>query len=1675
MPTSTTKFTLNSSEDTESYNKPSQAIKKCIKETRGSNGMLPTKLFDSPEVLDGPTETLILEKTPSESSPTKGGVFKVTAKPVIDVSACENHNFLPDDHLRIPDLRHPNMNGKRSINESSTSPPTKKIKSETEDMELLEEANGTTHQRLSNTELSFECDENEDKKKVNLHGNVKCPDVYYCKHCDYSDGTISRLSAHYQNDHPYIKFRAVYIQDSNDQSATFRCLECPVEFLSTATLKKHYSENHPGAPNIFTMQSHEFYLVYKCFLCQFFTDTLTPLKEHYKENHPKHKMDNSLMYSRYSRMRPQDGHSQLINCENVPNAEKSQEINHKSVHTPCEEVKNASSLQPPTSKGEHCGIYHCNSCKFNHKSVIVMHVHYKRHHPEVAVTIDKIKQSASVAMETMSQMIPDKCPNFVPPKKRSSLRKTPPDSFKKTEKTQNEISLPQHSPDCSETHSESPRVSENESCANRRKRQKSHHKSVDEISTEMENSPNCLFYCQFCNFSSSKIKGVLGHHNAKHSAQVSTSVEAIISYSANVQKKSQKKFKKKSDVSARTTSFDSKISKQLDIQTEKEVEHEGNDANPYNFPEKLFYCQKCNYGNTSAQGVLNHQTKVHPSIDIKLESVVEYTYVIRDEITKSKIYAKHVSFSAHLPLPLISKGEKDVFFCHFCNYRHREIHTVLRHYAARHDGFVTDAEHIRKHTAMILSKIKKSHLKKKGSQKHTTTSLGKKELKTKTLGTLSAKASRTRRPLCCPKCPYNTQYACLLKRHMREAHKSKRLVATVLTLSQKQGTLMVGFHCELCAFYHKKAAVVFKHYQEQHPDCKRSLNYVTTQLYVRPKALPSKKKKTQKKHTEGVSEDTGDSLPSQSSGQSETKTYMCRACSFKGSSISSITYHYRSVHPWSVKEDGSVLYLISSKKRSASRHAQVEKELPASFDTYQAPIEFEKSPDSSCQSISSKKFKCAKCSAVFPTLHGVSVHCGIKHQGASLEDLDEQQQEGLQIQTKVHVYNCPHCTYVNSSNQGVVRHCQMKHQSLVEMVDSLYVDEINLQGLEDCVKMKSTGLRIRGYMCKTCPQICTTPEKLTMHCKEGHNGTVARTLPQKPKPVPEPSAVSRKKLKTHNKISLSKSSSLSKTNLVSCQCCSYKCTTKFELAQHYQFHHSNEFLSKAEEFSYKCTLCPKFYFKKNRLGMHYAKKHGREAFLKYYASSCKLAKKKTAAAVPKKAVFHQAEISSNVCESNCTTREDKKMFYKCPSCCYVNVSYHGTLTHFQMKHPKIVVRADELQTVDIQLSNMSGYTVGTGSNLGGYACEICLQIHASSKKLKIHCYRDHQQAEGMASKCSAEAEVKPAYGYQDSELEAVSIKTKMPTVSTTSAETCQASIPPGQDDKVLFKCTMCNYEGSCRKYLHTHYKNAHKLDSLSASKLLEKYNKFKNKRIINQPVEMVRVKCKLCPDLKFDSYQKLIDHYNTFHCSDFKLDFIVLSQPSKKTTGLYKCSLCENKKLYGIRKLHYHLNCHREKERRRATVAKNRALVVIGKTEHKTIKICGQEELPSLETVEEQAKSKETSETLSVPQSHRSSPSKPTDLEQSCLESKKDKFLCKHCGKTLKSLAGLRSHESSHAAMATIKNQNNRSTSGLKQKIKKYVRFRDGTLRPFRCNLCLYKTTVMALWINHFMKNHQSE
>ncbi|XP_039890129.1 zinc finger protein 462-like isoform X3 [Simochromis diagramma] len=879
----------------------------------------------------------ILQESPSSSCPNSSGVFKVTAKSVIDITGSKLYPFLhtdlTTDLTKTPEQFRketvPDSAVKRSSGKSLKGHPVKKAKLDNE--EMLTEKENENRQQSSSSEVSEDEDEADAAK------------VYSCKHCDYSDVGIRQISAHYQSDHPYIRYNSVYIQDASDHSATFRCLECPVEFLSTADLKRHYLENHPDAPDVFAMKSCGLSLVFKCFLCKFTTNLLKSLKEHYKAKHATYEVENSLLFCRYSMSECQEESSQLS-----------------------------------------------------------LDVHYQKSHPDEVITLDKIKTSACPTSHAASEMTSEKCSDSV-------------------------IVV-----DHSETTSEACKNRSESSQTTKGESSKFPTKSSNEITTGLDISssslPNETFYCQFCSYTSTKVKSILGHHYAKHSMDAPIGTDDVLGYSAEMQKR-----QSESKMSKSPSSSQFNTSKQVKMCREKEdlykedytadASETGERQNKsYACPENLFYCHKCNFGNPSVKGVIIHQAKVHRKCNSSTKCVLEYTALIHDEIRKAN--AKDSS-SSRLPPPIINEGEEKAFFCHFCNYRHSTLDQVMYHYSRTH-GFKAKPSEVLLHTSKIHDQAQKSPLTSTQNEEAAQEILKMKMKKKKTKkhskslvisATPSVTTPHRKRSLNCYACAYKTDVIHALKTHLRKIHKVKRTVTDILRYYFRRGSLERGYYCEFCVFRHEKAAAVYEHYQERHLGRVPCVEYVSSRLYAGPGMVRCKKKKPVLEQCGGNG--TENRLLSQRSGQNKAGL-SCKRCSFKSNSLSDLAHHYRMVHPLSAK---------LSKETSASWRVEDQSDRS--------------------RSLSSKVFKCLYCSANFNSKHSLHTHCGLKHPEAVIERYEQEQKPEQQPQKRLHktfkssitaeksllIYNstkvkclkCPELTF--KSSQLLIDHYSTFHRS----------------------------------------------------------------------------------------------------------------------------------------------------------------------------------------------------------------------------------------------------------------------------------------------------------------------------------------------------------------------------------------------------------------------------------------------------------------------------------------------------------------------------------------------------------------------------------------------------------------------------------------------------------------------
>lgn len=629
-------------------------------------------------------------------------------------------------------------------------------------------------------EITFEFTDSEDEERI-APGNkyIRSSLCYSCKHCDYNDVNIDNVSAHYQNDHPYIRYNQVYIQDPSDESATFRCLNCPVEFLTLSALRAHNAERHPGSPNLFTIQSGD--LAFKCFVCAFISSASEEVKTHYKEKHPTHEADSALTFCRYWVDTHKEEQPQLSDCVKAPTPDTSQQCSPKTRPTSSKDVENVPSMQ---------------------------------------------------------------------------------------------------------------------------------HQSP---ATENTTPADC-------------------------------------------------------------------------VTTEEKSSHETN--NPYHDPEKLFYCQICNYANVTAKRVLNHQISFHRrNFHPRMEHVIEYTAKIRDEMKQSQ--AEDSSFTCRLPLPLLQKGEGNVFFCHLCNYRNDKMTFVVRHYFQKHDRWSIECDQVEKHSSSIHKQVEELRLRETSGQK------------------------------------------ILLVGDEVAGKRTKKL-------SKGSGD--------------------------------------------------SLKERTESEECSD-SDGTDGSPPTPGSKQGQTRTHSCKACSYKCTSISEIVQHCRTVHPWSVKEDGSVLYLINKRRSRTRRPLEGPTEITAaSFESYQVPLEFESSPE---RAASPERIRCPLCPETFPTQLCANAHCNKTHRDDVAENSDAQvEEQSMTLFAHLRGYACKKCPQMYANQTELNQHCQKVHcETTAEsqsVPKSLALAKKKHCSSKQISRSKASSLNRKRIQCQHCSYRCTQKLLLGRHVKVFH-------------------------------------------------------------------------------------------------------------------------------------------------------------------------------------------------------------------------------------------------------------------------------------------------------------------------------------------------------------------------------------------------------------------------------------------------------------------------------------------------------------------------------------------------------------------------------------------------------------
>lgn len=1127
-----------------------------------------------------------------------------------------------------------------------------------------------------------------------------------------------------------------------------------------------------------------------------------------------------------------------------------QEMSPKKPTTQSNEFLDTSLHPAPTDKKAHTFSYHCTKCSFSHKSAVALHVHYQKKHPDEAITINKLKQSGLAA--TASQISPATAKPDTPKDVSESLVKvtenlTPRKSGcdlstgrkDTSSQTRQRVLMSLMKLKGTLVACKRPGSSTSKELRLEDKREKetnnSEHELAEITNDSVPNSPVEIFSCQVCPYSSANVTNVVTHYNTEHTMLGLTTAEEVVWYNTKIQKK---------EPEAGALAH----SNIEECQTNPTAISKNEEAfSLYDCPENLFYCQKCNFANVSLKGVINHQSVAHKVKTSRRECIIAYTVEIRDEIKKLKSLTKDSPLPSYLPPPLINLGDETKLFCHICNFRSISMSNVLRHYYSRHPNHLANTNQVIEYTASIIqqppTKQKNYAVEKKQRKQVKKHKLFQQDLPSKLTAVEQAKTFE------CYRCKLKFQGLPNLRKHMWTDHHSNRPNIELLGLCFRKGLLEPGYYCNKCGFSHTRAEVVLEHFKKQHPKAAMTLQFVTTKLYIGRELLPNK---SEKKRTKNVT--VADDYKTANLGNlsPEAGKYSCRYCSFNGDSLSSITHHFCTVRPKT--PENPVPNVSPSKESVTNLHIANDHQdtTELGFESYQVPIEFGSPSESSEEGM--KNVKCLYCPAKFASQRGLNTHCGLLHQE-------------IAVLTQIKVYVCSHCTYVNATSQGILTHCQMKHPDSESWCENVYLNEVHVRGWE------GDGKPLRGYMCKQCPRIFVSQERMIRHstfeCSK-------RKGLQK--------VLSGKKV---NLSSLSKASLLcrKKYEKYRCKHCNVTFNTKFALSNHLQIEHKEECL-------YQCALCAFSYSEKKKLGSHYSTSHGQEAFVKYFQTMYQQDTESAPNSSDRPSFQQLAEpYSLSAMADDC-----KPLVFMCPRCPYINTSCHGTLTHCQMKHPKLVVRADKLSTQHVLRSSMFKCQNVSRSTGQGYMCYICPLIFKSHLHLKKHHQNDHSSHQDNISNIADAQDLGQGCASKSNVVEE-------------HLRNHPVALGAGPVKERHFKCRLCTYKGLQRQNLQHHYRKVHKLNTASAYKLMDKYN-VRQRNFQDLGDEDGAFKCKLCPNIAFTLPLFLINHYSTFHKSNRETDFRIVSHMTDRNTGVYNCGHCK-KRINGIKNLSLHLDRHR--------------------------------------------------------------------------------------------------------------------------------------------------------------------
>ncbi|XP_072778835.1 zinc finger protein 462 isoform X4 [Taeniopygia guttata] len=1031
-------------------------------------------------------------------------------------------------------------------------------------------------------------------------------ELYYCKHCSYSNRSVVGVLVHYQKRHPEIKVTAKYIRQAPPTAAMMRAGELPPGIqrppVSMQQLGRGGSESSVNPP-----ENEMFF----CQHCDYGNRTVKGVLIHYQKKHRDFKANADVIRQHTATIRSLCDRGQKKSAGSLPaHASSSERDKSKLRALKCRQCSYTSPYfyalrkhikkDHPNLKATVTSIlrwafldglieagYHCEWCIYSHTEPSGLLVHYQRRHPEhyvdytyMATKLWAGPDPSPPALVMPTEMKTYKCRDCIfeassiwditnhyqafHPWAMNGDESVLLDIIK--EKDTSDKTMPQ--PDEggvrieSEDQIAAPQMDQDAECAE--DPSLSHEKTVQLASANPAIS-STPYQCTVCQSEYNNLHGLLTHYGKKHPGMKVKAAD---------------------------------FAQDIDIN-----------------PGAVYKCRHCPYINTRIHGVLTHYQKRHPSVKVTAEDFVH------DVEQSTDIAQNDVEETSR-----IFKQGYGAYRCKLCPYTHGTLEKLKIHYEKYHNQpeFDVFAQSPPKVSASVepdmVTEIKASP-----------------EIAAEDVGEVSMPAPHfssshlvSHTVFRCQLCKYFCSTRKGIARHYRIKHNNVR--------AQPEGKNNL-FKCALCSYTNPIRKGLAAHYQKRH-----DIDAYYTHCLAASRTVSDKPNKViipspPKDDTPQLSEEL----------RRAVEKKKCSLCSFQSFSKKGIVSHYMKRHPG-----------VFPKKQHASKLGGYFTAVYADEHEKPAPAEerndFEKPEvEAEAQEIEWLPFRCIKCFKLsFSTAELLCMHYTDHHSKDLKRDFSIL---GSGTRSQSPVYQCKHCdtklhstaeltAHLNGHNEEFQKRAKRQERrkqllSKQKYADGAFADfkqERAFGHLEDVSKLKER--KVVGYKCKFCVEVHPTLRAICNHLRKhvqyGNVSSVSATVKQEAEDpsnttlmegfegAKDPGIVefteaeygasledearpggyhcsqcdrvlmSMQGLRSHERSHLALAM-FAREDKYSCQYCSFVSAFRHNLDRHMQTHHGHH-------KPFRCKLCPFKSSYNSRLKTHILKAHAGEHA--YKCSSC---------------------------------------------------------------------------------------------------------------------------------------------------------------------------------------------------------------------------------------------------------------------------------------------------------------------------------------------------------------------------------------------------------------------------------------------------------------------------------------